>query len=59
MKSGWMDWCGTDVADILDLKNLEELFGQDSDVKPKTPGNLLYLNFSSATYVRLLILLLS
>ena len=35
-----MDWSGKDVTDGLDLKQLEELFGQDSESKPKTPGKV-------------------
>ena len=38
IKSGWISWSGTDVTNSLDFKNLEELFGQDSEAKPKTPG---------------------
>ena len=37
-----MDWCGKDVTDALDLKQLEELFGQDSESKPKTPGKSVF-----------------
>ena len=40
IQSGWMDWSGKDVADVLDLKQLEELFGQDSESRPKTPGRV-------------------
>ena len=36
-----MDWSGKDVTDALDLKQLEELFGQDSESKPKTPGKFV------------------
>ena len=35
-----MDWSGEDVTNMLDLKQLEELFGQDSESKPKTPGKV-------------------
>lgn len=35
MKCGWMDWCGADYTDALDLSSLETMFGVD-DSKPKT-----------------------
>lgn len=45
-----MEWSGKDVTTILDLKKLEELFGQDSESKPKTLGNyvLIVTRMSSA-----------
>ena len=42
IKSGWIDWSGKDISNSLNLKNLEELFGQDSEAKPKTPGIAMY-----------------
>ena len=39
-----MDWSGTDVTNTLDLKALEDLFGQDSETKPKTPGKVYERN---------------
>lgn len=39
MKCGWMDWCGSDYTDTLDLSALEATFGMDiTKTKQELPG---------------------
>ena len=54
MKCGWMDWCGSDYTDSLDLSILEELFGIDeTKLKQALKGgyqNLLYIQYLYIMY---------
>ena len=45
MKCGWMDWCGSDYTDTLDLSELENLFGiDDSKPKPEVLTGLFFVH---------------